>query len=139
MGKQVDQVPLPVPSGSDALSSGTGARAGVVAVSSDPPGPKLAVPMVRTVVPVSTSRLARCLGVGVDPDDSGDLAFDPGLLERLADRGLGDGLSEVHHAAGERPVALVRAPDEHDAARPIGYDDVDGRDEGAGPRASGSS
>jgi hypothetical protein len=90
--------------------------------------------MVRTVVPVSTSRLARCLGVGVDPDDSGDLAFDPGLLERLADRGLGDGLSEVHHAAGERPVALVRAPDEHDAARPIGYDDVDGRDEGAGPR-----
>ena len=28
-------------------------------VSSGPPGPKLAVPMVRTVVPVSTSRLAR--------------------------------------------------------------------------------
>jgi hypothetical protein len=36
----------------------------------------------------------------------GDRALDPGLLERLADRGLGNGLAEVDRAARERPVAV---------------------------------
>jgi hypothetical protein len=35
---------------------------------------------------------------------------------------------------GERPVAVVHAPDQQDVVRGIGHDDVDGRDEGAGPR-----
>ena len=52
-------LPLAVPSGLDALSCGTWVPAGVVTVSSGPPGAKVAVPMDRTVVPLSTSRLAR--------------------------------------------------------------------------------
>ena len=43
-------------------------------------------------------------GVGVDAHDPGDRALDPGLLERLADRRLGDGLAEVDRAAGECPA-----------------------------------
>jgi hypothetical protein len=39
-------------------------------------------------------------GVGVDSRDPGNRALDPGLLERLADRHLGDGLAEVDRAAG---------------------------------------
>ncbi len=74
------------------------------------------------------------LGVGVDDDDPGDLAFDPGLLERLTCGRLGDGLSEVYRAAGERSVAVVRVPDRQDFAGTIGHDDVDGRDEDAGTR-----
>jgi hypothetical protein len=42
--------------------------------------------------------------------------------------------SEVYRAAGERPVAVVRPPDQQDVAGAIGHDDVDGRDEGAGLR-----
>jgi hypothetical protein len=45
-------------------------------------------------------------GVGVDSHDAGDRALDPGLLECLADRGLGNGLAEVDRAAGERRVAV---------------------------------
>jgi hypothetical protein len=45
------------------------------------------------------------LGVGVDSDDPGDLAFDPGRLERLAG-GLGDGFSEVYRSAGEGQLPL---------------------------------
>jgi len=45
-------------------------------------------------------------GVGVDSHDPGDRAFDPGLLERLADRRLGDGLAEVDRAAGDGQLPL---------------------------------
>jgi len=57
-----------------------------------------------------------------------------GHLKRLADRGLGDGLAEVYRAAGERAAAVVRAPDQQDVVRAVGHDEVDGRDQGAGPR-----
>jgi hypothetical protein len=55
-------------------------------------------------------------GVGVDSRDPGDLALDPGLLERLADRRLGDGLAEVDRAAGNGPVAVVGTADQQDLA-----------------------
>jgi hypothetical protein len=68
-------------------------------------------------------------GVGVDAGDPGDLAFDPGFLERLADRCLCDRFAEVYRAAGDSPVAVVRAPDHQDVADGIGHDNVDGRNE----------
>jgi hypothetical protein len=46
-------------------------------------------------------------GVGVDSYDAGDRALDPGLLEGLADRGLGDRLAEVDRAAGGGPKLLL--------------------------------
>ena len=71
------------------------------------------------------------------PDDAGDRALDPGLLERLADRGLGDGLAEVDRAAGDGPVAVVGAADQQDLACVVDDDHVDGRDEAVGLRRLG--
>ena len=79
------------------------------------------------------------LGVGVDSHDAGDRALDPGLLERLADRGLGDGFSEVDRAAGDGPGSVVGAADQQDLACVIDDGHVDGRDEAVGLGASGES
>ena len=54
------------------------------------------------------------LGVGVDSHDAGYRALDAGFLERLADRGLGDGLTKIDGTAGESPVAVVGAADQED-------------------------
>ena len=75
-------------------------------------------------------------GVGVDSHDAGDRALDPGLLECLADRGLGNGLAEVDRAAGERPVAVVGAADQQDLG---GFVDDDTLTAGTRPLAFGAS
>ena len=46
------------------------------------------------------------LGVGVNPNNAGDRALNPGLLERLADCRLGDGLAEIDGAAGDAQFPL---------------------------------
>jgi hypothetical protein len=45
-------------------------------------------------------------GVGVDADDPGDRALDPGFLERRADRRPGGGLAEIDRAAGDGQFLL---------------------------------
>jgi hypothetical protein len=77
------------------------------------------------------------LWAGVDSHDGGDRALDPGLLERLADRRLGDRLAQVDPADREGPVAVVGAADRQDLACMVGDDRVDGRDEAVGPRRLG--
>ena len=46
------------------------------------------------------------LWVGVNAHDAGDRALDSGLLERLADRRLGDRLAEVDPAPGRAQLPL---------------------------------
>ena len=67
----------------------------------------------------------------VEPDDLARLDEEPGLLVRLADRRLVDGLVDLEEAAGLRPRALAgldAAPDQDDLA---GVGDREGRDDQA--------
>jgi hypothetical protein len=68
--------------------------------------------------------------VGVNAEQPGHLDRDAGLLERLAHSALGDGLSELLLAYGDRPLAGVAAPLEQHAAAL-----VDGQDPGCGDEA----
>lgn len=45
-------------------------------------------------------------GVGVDTNDASDLTVDPGLLARLPDGRLGNGLAEINRAPGSAQLPL---------------------------------
>src|SRR5206468_12109040 len=71
-------------------------------------------------------------GVGVDHNQDGDFAGDPGFFLGLAHSRVGDGFAEVHAAAGDGPVAVVCAPDQQDLALAVDGNHVGGRDHAVG-------
>jgi len=79
------------------------------------------------------------LGVGVDPDQPGDLDIEPGLLAHLAHHRLDDALAEVVRPAGQRPEVVVDAVLEQDPALVIGDAGDGGGDDAVRRRRVGSS
>jgi len=64
--------------------------------------------------------------VGVDAEEGGECHVKPGLLARLADRGVLDALAVLDEPARDRPAGgRVSPPDEDNPARDLD-DDVDG-------------
>src|SRR5690242_8823623 len=62
-------------------------------------------------------------GVAVDADNACDLDIEAGLFAGLTDRALGNGLTELHLPARERPHLIVSSALKHD---PVVIVDDDG-------------
>src|SRR4051794_36754237 len=67
--------------------------------------------------------------VRTDPDQAGDLAVDAALFLGLADGSVRDALSWVHCAARQRPVVVIRPPDQEEPVLVVDDSNVDRRDE----------
>ena len=66
------------------------------------------------------------LGVGVDSDDSGNLAFDAGLFARLSHGSLCYRFAEIDSATGNRPVVVVGPADHQEMTSIVDHNDIDG-------------
>jgi hypothetical protein len=63
--------------------------------------------------------------VGIDSNQAGDIAVDPGFLFDLAPGCLADGFTWLHSTAGDRPVLVVGPADQEDASLVVKDNDAD--------------